>query len=65
MKKIASKLRPSDARFRENRTQNLALVAELIITCASLRKESRGLHFNLDYPSQDDEYWKRDTVIRI
>ncbi|MFZ7113432.1 MAG: L-aspartate oxidase [Desulfatiglandales bacterium] len=43
--------------------RNLAQVAELIITCASMRKESRGLQYNLDYPFQDDEHWKRDTVI--
>jgi L-aspartate oxidase len=44
--------------------RNIATVAELIIRCARHRKESRGLHFNIEYPRRDDERWCKDTVIR-
>ena len=44
--------------------RNLAMVAELIIESALQRKESRGLHYTLDYPEHDDANWKRDTVLR-
>ncbi|MEA1935436.1 MAG: L-aspartate oxidase [Thermodesulfobacteriota bacterium] len=43
--------------------RNIATVAKLIIQCAMLRKESRGLHYNIDYPEKDDKNWLKDTVI--
>ncbi|MFV9645170.1 MAG: L-aspartate oxidase [Desulfobacterales bacterium] len=44
--------------------RNIATVAELIIRCARHRKESRGLHFNIEYPYRDDNRWKKDTIVR-
>jgi L-aspartate oxidase len=44
--------------------RNIALVADLIIQSATLRKESRGLHYNIQYPQKDDKHWLKDTVLR-
>ena len=43
--------------------RNIATVADLIITCALQRKESRGLHYTLDYPNKDEFNWLHDTII--
>lgn len=43
--------------------RNIALTAKLVVTCARMRKESRGLHYNLDYPEKNDRVWLKDTVV--
>jgi L-aspartate oxidase len=41
--------------------RNLLQVAELIVNCALERKESRGLHYNLDYPDMQPD--SKPTVL--
>src|SRR4029434_6081721 len=43
--------------------RNLATVAAVIVDSALLRKESRGLHYTLDYPDKNDSQFHRDTVL--
>ena len=43
--------------------RNLVTVAALIVDSALIRKESRGLHYTLDFPNTDERFLRR-TVLR-
>jgi succinate dehydrogenase/fumarate reductase flavoprotein subunit len=42
---------------------NLFIVANLVVKAALARKESRGAHYRIDYPTQDDKNWLKRIVL--
>ncbi len=43
--------------------RNIATVAELTVSCAAARRESRGLHHTIDYPNADPDLIA-DTIVK-
>ena len=43
--------------------RNLLDTASLVVRCARLRRESRGLHYNVDHPWRNSEVHLRDTIL--
>lgn len=44
--------------------RNLTLVSDLVVRCALMRKESRGLHYTLDFPEKGDELINTSPALR-
>jgi L-aspartate oxidase len=43
--------------------RNIALVSSLVVRSALARKESRGLHYMIEYPDKDPA-WEHDSILR-
>ncbi len=62
VEKIFETTRPSTDIFE---LRNIVTVAELVVRSAQARRESRGLHYNLDHANRDDKNFREDTVLKL
>jgi len=44
--------------------ENMLRIAKVVCQAALLREESRGSHYRMDYPTEDNERWLRNIEVR-
>ncbi|MFW6078013.1 MAG: L-aspartate oxidase [Gemmatimonadota bacterium] len=67
LRELAEAVEADAARYEPSpeliEVRNVVLAAGLIVRSARQRRESRGLHFNVDHPHRDNERFLRDTLL--
>ncbi len=61
---IESFYKVNPVRYDLVQLRNMVTVAELLVLSALQRKESRGLHYTLDYSEKDDKNFLKDTILK-
>jgi succinate dehydrogenase/fumarate reductase flavoprotein subunit len=56
-------LNPKDL-IRRLEFQNMRCVAKMVCRAALERTESRGSHFRMDFPEEDNQNWIKNVVLR-
>ena len=51
------------SRIEEFELQNILDIAKLIAEAATLRTESRGAHYRMDFPERDDTHWQKHIIL--